>query len=439
MRSWSPHRLVVLGLLAVIVASVAAWWATRETLPDRLVVATAHETGSYHKLAGALEERYEARTGRALELRTTRGSWENLELLESGAVDLAILQGSALEESGLADLAVLAALHPEVLHVVVRAESTIQKVLDLPGHAVSIGEPGSGMRESAAVLLRHYRIDAGELAASEAYFEDLATNPVLEAAIVTTGLDNPGLCTLLDSGAYRLLPVDGAAAIALARPTFDVFEIPRGFYDERPALPPTPTTTVATTAVLVSRVDCSARVVAEVLGALYERDLRASFPHLIPKDEVLASSPVPIHPKAREVLDPYADLDRMAAAIESLNGIKELFVGFFALCYLVWGQVRRSRERQREAEVARLKDHLDEYLSQTIRIERAQLETHDPAELRAHLRELTRVKLEALDELTGEELRADQSFQIFLMQCANLSRKIQGRLSFLQAERLARP
>lgn len=437
MPRWSPHRLLVTGLVAVIATSVVVWWATREPLPQRLVIATAHETGLYHKLAGALEERYEARTGRELELRPTRGSWENVELLEDGDVDLAIVQGTALGNSELADLAVLAALHPEVLHVVVRGESSACEVLDLPGRAVSIGEPGSGMRESAGVLLRHYRIDPDELLRNEAYFEDLAANDDLEAAIVTTGLDNPGLCALLDSGDYRLLPVEDAAAIALSRPTLELFEIPRGFYDERPAMPPEPTRTVATTAVLAARLDCPDRVVAEVLAALYERDLRARFPHLIPKNEVLASSPVPIHPKAREVLDPYADLDRMAAAIESVNGIKELFVGFFALCYLVWGQVRRARERRREEDVARLKDHLDEYLTRTVRIERAQLETRDPDELREHLRELTRVKLEALDELTAEELRADQSFQIFLMQCANLSRKIQGRLNFLQAERLA--
>ena len=83
-----------------------------------------------------------------------------------------------------------------------------------------------------------------------------------------------------------------------------------------------------------------------------------------------------------------------------------------------------------------MKDHLDSYLRRTIEIERAQLDTRDPEVLRQHLRALTEVKLEALDELTEEDLRADHSFQIFLMQCANLSRKIQGRIGYLQAERL---
>ncbi len=436
---WNSHRLAVSALLAVSVLSFGVWWTTRDPLPPRLRIATAHETGLYHKLAGAIERRYEARTGLELDRVPTRGTWENAELLRSGKVDLAIMQGSVLEDEGLEEFAVLAALHPEVLHVIVRAESDLHDIADLPGRVVSIGEPGSGMRESASVLLKHYRIEEVELLQNETYFEQLATDPNIEAAIVTAGLDNPGLCELLDQGAYRLLEVGDADAIALSRPTFGVFDIPRGLYDERPPLPPETVRTIATTAVLVGRLDCPDRVVAEVLAALYEYDLRAQFPHLMPKSEVLASSPVPVHPEARRVLDPYADLDRVATFIEGLNGIKELLVGFCALCYLLWGQARRLRVRRREREVVAMKDHLDEYLERTIRIERAQLEVKDPQKLRAHLRELTRVKLEALDQLTSEDLRADQAFQVFLLQCANLSREIQGRLSLIQGDRPTDP
>ncbi|MEM7393105.1 MAG: hypothetical protein AAF492_12240, partial [Verrucomicrobiota bacterium] len=46
----------------------------------------------------------------------------------------------------------------------------------------------------------------------------------------------------------------------------------------------------------------------------------------------------------------------------------------------------------------------------------------------AYLDEITEIKLTALHELTDEALRADQTFSIFLMQCANLISKIQMKI-----------
>lgn len=434
-RRWHLHRWLVVGMAAVAVLSLAAWWTTRDPLPRRAVLATAHGTGLYQKLGEAIAERYTARTGRALECRTTAGSEENLRLLRDGEVDLAILQATTLEGRN-GDVAVLAPLHREPMFVIVRADSSIASIFDLVGRAVALGEPGSGMRVSASLLLRHYRIDPTELARHDATFEELATDPALEAAIVTTGLDNPGLAALLEGEGLRLVGIEDTAALDLSHPTLEAFEVPRGLFRERPALPAAPLATVATTAVLAAREDCSPRLVREALEALYDRDLRGRFPYVIPRADALALSPVPIHAEAQRVLDPYGELQVLATWIESLSGLKELAVGFFALCFLAGDQARRLARRRHERTIVELKDHLDEYLERTIRIERAQLDSEDPEVLREHLRELTRVKLAALEELTTEELRADRSFQIFLMQCANLSRKLQARMSYLQAERL---
>jgi len=57
-----------------------------------------------------------------------------------------------------------------------------------------------------------------------------------------------------------------------------------------------------------------------------------------------------------------------------------------------------------------------------------QVNLDNAEKLQQLLNELTELKLTALDEFTHEELRADQASQIFLLQCANLSRKIQGKL-----------
>jgi len=50
------------------------------------------------------------------------------------------------------------------------------------------------------------------------------------------------------------------------------------------------------------------------------------------------------------------------------------------------------------------------------------------------LDKVTRIKLQALDELTHEALRGDRIFLIFLTQCANLITKIQAKITQLNIE-----
>ena len=74
------------------------------------------------------------------------------------------------------------------------------------------------------------------------------------------------------------------------------------------------------------------------------------------------------------------------------------------------------------------KDRLDVYLEKTLEIERAQMAVHDAASLGRLLDEVTRIKLEALTKFTHEELRSDQTFSIFLMQCSNLISTLQMKI-----------
>ncbi|MCP3914545.1 MAG: TAXI family TRAP transporter solute-binding subunit [bacterium] len=433
MKRWSVHRWTVPIMALIAVTSATTWWATRERLPRELRIATAIKGGLYHEFATVLADLIEKRTGSVVVLRDSMGSLENGHLLLEGEVDLAILQATALqshEDLRLSDLAVLAPLYPEVVHVVVRKELGITSVAELVGKNVSIGPEGSGMRESAKHLLVHYRTDVDELGSNDVYFMELESDSTLDAAVVTTGLDNPDLNRLLATGRYELLPILDAEAIDLRNPFFRPFTIPRGYFYERPALPPEDVLTIATTSVLAARKDCGSLLVQEALGALYGTDLRPQFPQLFSERDALASAPVPVHNAARSYLDPYEKLGVITSFIESLAGLKELLVGVVALGYLIWDQLRRMEGREREKILSQQKEKLDTYLERTVTIERAQMDTTDPRDLRGHLRELTLLKIQAIGELTEEDLRGDRMFQIFLMQCAYVSRKIQARLDF---------
>jgi TRAP transporter TAXI family solute receptor len=103
---------------------------------------------------------HEADPTLTVEPRNTKGSTENVPLLEQGALDLGLIQGEVAHEalSGIgrapADLKILAAMYSSPGMFVVRADSPARAIADLKGKAVAFGAAGSGL-----VILARYVLD----------------------------------------------------------------------------------------------------------------------------------------------------------------------------------------------------------------------------------------------------------------------------------------
>ena len=107
------------------------------------------------------------------------------------------------------------------------------------------------------------------MATEERYFLDLLEDPTLDAAVVTTGLLNPDLKTLLGAGAFSLLPLDQADAFCMRHASFEPIEVPAGLFGVEEPIPPVALPTVATTAFLAAKAGASALLVERALDALY--------------------------------------------------------------------------------------------------------------------------------------------------------------------------
>ena len=425
MRTRTLGKLLAWALLSAVLISVTVWYGTLDTLPNTFRIATARDAGVYQNFAGALADLIQQRTGHPVSREATAGSLENRERLLSNDADLALLQHGSVALDGLA---IVAPLFPEVVHVVVRTGQGMNSIHDLAGRRTVLGPAGSGMRMSAHEILSHYGVETAD-AGEDVAFEDLMDDESLDAAIVTTGIQNVNIRALLATGQFELLPILGARALALKLAHFRYFELPRGLYSEGPAVPPEAIPTVATVALLAVRKDASALLVEEALGALYEEDLQSHFPTLIPLRDAREWSPRPLHPSARSHFDPFDRVGWLANVMESLAALKELLFALGAAVFLLSQRWRRLKKREHEQELGALKERLDTFLNRTVRIERAQMQMEDPEQLKECLDEVTRIKLEALSELTDEDLRGDRMFSIFLAQCAGLVTKIQAKIA----------
>lgn len=425
------HPWFVGLMFLIILTSIPFWFITRDTLPASAQIATGRQGGVFFQIGNLLSKHYETATEHSLTVRQTSGSQDNRELLLGGKVEVAILQGDFINTR---HLSVIAPLYLEMIHVIVRSDTGITNINDLAGRRIVLGPVGSGMRKSGLSVLNHYQLDDKVIEVPDGYFTDLLTDSSIDAAIVTTGILNSDLVKLARSERIRILPLH-VEAIARKHPFFYSASVPPGLYSERPAVPSEPIETVGATAYLATRRDASDSFVQSLLTALHEEGIAMEFPNLIPYHRALDMTPVPMHPSARHYFNPPNRLGFFTNILESLAAMKELLLAMVAGCWLVWDRWKRLQAEERERMLAAQKDYLDSFLARTLDIEAEQMHTTDPEALQGYLNKVTEIKLEALRELTHEDLRSDRAFVIFLTQCANLINKIQYKI--LDAHQLA--
>ena len=195
-------------LLALVISFYAhTAWA--------LTVATGPSDGSYFQIAQDIKN-VAGKDGIDLQVMPTKGSLENLELLGSGKVDLAIVQLDALrfisdvikKDLGLDlfdKIKVVLNLYPEEIHILTNKKD-LQTFYNLEGKRVSVGPPGGGTAVTAAVLFNIYDIKA---TVSEEPFEEAVKKMEqgsLDAVIFVGGAPVPFIGKLGGKFSFVRLP-----------------------------------------------------------------------------------------------------------------------------------------------------------------------------------------------------------------------------------------
>ncbi len=127
----------------------------------RVLLGTATPGGGFPLYGGVIAEAiHQADPSLEVITRNTKGSTENLPLLEAGELDLGLVQGEVAHEAiaGLgrapADIKILAAMYSTAGMFVVRADSAARSIADLRGKPIAFGAKGSGL-----VILSRYVLD----------------------------------------------------------------------------------------------------------------------------------------------------------------------------------------------------------------------------------------------------------------------------------------
>jgi len=257
-----PVLLLALGLL------VAAYWVLDPTPPRQMTLATGSAQGAYAEFGA----RYQAalrKQGITVKLRPTRGSLENLELLQSGEVDAAFVQGGAdrlraLDEAPPEGLLSLGSLFREPVWVFYREEAArkhlgttrLDSLAQLAHWRLNIGHAGSGVTNLMRRLLEANGLEPAKMALGQ--LEPIPAvvamlDHKIDALALVSAPESPLVQMLLITPGIRLLDFSQAEAYARRVPQVSPVLLPRGVVDLARDLPHQDVRLVAPTATLVVR------------------------------------------------------------------------------------------------------------------------------------------------------------------------------------------
>lgn len=253
--------------------------------PKKVVITTSGEAGAYFHFAG----RYAAilaENGIALEVRPSAGSMENLQRLERGEADIGFVQGGVItppedepysfEESPLKSLG---SVFYEPVWVFYRGARKIDRLTELAGKRIAIGQEGSGIRQLAQQLLAANDISPDQrlLSLDGLKAAEELQQGRIDAAFVIAAQEAPVVQVLLRSPGIRVMSFSQAEAYQRRFPFLSKLTLPHGVVDLVRDFPSEDVTLLAPTANLVVRSDLHPALQSLLLQAASEVHGKSGF------------------------------------------------------------------------------------------------------------------------------------------------------------------
>jgi TRAP transporter TAXI family solute receptor len=304
------------GLCCALVAATALTAPLASAAGSFINVLTGGTSGVYYPLGVALANVIgKAMPQMKTSVQATKASVENLNLLEAGRGEIAFTLGDSLSdawkgnaEAGfktpLKKLRGVAAIYPNYIQIVARADSGIKTLADLKGKKISVGAPKSGTELNARAVLHAAGIEYKDFAKVE-YLPfgesvELMKNRQIDVTLQSAGLGVSSLRDLAASVPIVVVPIPENVIKKINDPAYTHAVIPANTYNGQAA-------DVATAAVqnfLVTHEGVSDEVVYGMTKALWTNLDQLIAAHAAAKAidirKATQNMPIPLHAGAEK-------------------------------------------------------------------------------------------------------------------------------------------
>ncbi len=246
----------------------------------KLFMATGSETGTYYAFGIAFTQVLKDKAGVEIGVQSTGASKANIQLIDSGDVNLAIVQNDVMDyayngtntfadEGAITSFAAICTMYPETIQIVAKPE--IKSIADLKGKTVSVGDVGSGTEFNAAQIFEAYGMTFDDIQKQNLGFTDSADkykDGQLDAFFVTAGAPTVAITELATASDFTILSI-GETELAWLQENYGYytkFDLAGGTYENVT----NDVTTVAVMATLICDADLDEQTVYDITKGIYE-------------------------------------------------------------------------------------------------------------------------------------------------------------------------
>ncbi len=270
-KSKKSYKELLITLGPAILLTIVGFWVAYQFVspppPKKIVITTGSDTGTYYKLAQQYRTAL-AKEGIVLEILNSSGSKENINRLLDKQADIAFIQGGTGNNEKI--LQSLGSLYYEPLWIFVRKEVDVEKITDLSGLRIAIGQEGSGTRVLATELLdlNHIKEQSSQLLPLSS--SDAAAALVqaeCDAVMMVASGDSEIVQQLLRSDKVNLLELTRADTYTRLLPYLSKISLSEGIVDLEKNLPSQSINLLAPSANLVINEDFNSALIVLLLRA----------------------------------------------------------------------------------------------------------------------------------------------------------------------------
>lgn len=217
------RNVIALTLVGIFAASAAF-------AASQFIMGTGGTSGTYYPLGGAISQIITDHSGGKVSCtaQATGASIENLNLLNAGDIDLALVQndtadyaknGELFFNAPLKNITGICRIYPEHIQVAVNPDSGIESLADVKGHKFSVGAPGSGNVANASQILGmvglHGGKDVNDFVGFEPHYLSYAESTsnfkdrIIDGFMFTVGAPNAGIQEIVTSQPLRFIEIKG--------------------------------------------------------------------------------------------------------------------------------------------------------------------------------------------------------------------------------------
>lgn len=353
----------------------------------------------------------------------TKGSRENMKLLEENKVQLIVAQS---DTTPVAPARIVLSLFKESFELIVTEDSGIKAVSDLRGKRIALMQKESGSYNSYLSLLEHYGLQESEVQSihiSPKEVDQLLSNGQVDAIFLVVPSGSNFVRDILQNNRVQLVAIDQAQAMKIKRPYLEADVIPKGTYKGNPPIPSEDLSTIGIKANLLAHQNLSPKVVREITRILfdYRRTLVKDYPAAVELSSPLKEGKLtlPVHPGAQ------AYYDR-----EKPNFFKEN-TGVIGLSLSIGTLVASWFFKLRSQFLKKQKNRADRYNSAILELMDLARQEKSLEKMQIFEEELFTIFQEIISDLSQDRI-AMESFQSFTFTWETALRTLQDRENFLR-------